>query len=109
MALPPLPRARPRRHPARAAPGGRGPLTLAPTRPRMSDHATVAAMDGDGRRPPGGSGQRPGADDMVRKTSWIERWADTRLREKAFESGGSEAEIVREAIRRYFEEEDARR
>lgn len=65
-------------------------------------------MDGDRRRPGGGSDDRPGLDDLVRKTFWIQCWADARLREKAFATGISEAEIVREAIQRYFDQEDAR-
>jgi hypothetical protein len=38
-------------------------------------------------------------DVMVRKTFWIDRDVEDRLRREAFESGRTEAEIVREALR----------
>lgn len=43
---------------------------------------------------------------MVRKTFWIDRDVEERLREDAFHSGRTEAELVREALRRYYDIED---
>lgn len=43
---------------------------------------------------------------MVRKTFWIDRDVEERLRREAFEAQRSEAELVREALRRYFDIED---
>lgn len=39
---------------------------------------------------------------MVRKTFWIDRDVEERLRRDAFESGRSEAELVREALRQFY-------
>lgn len=43
---------------------------------------------------------------LVRKTYWIDREVEQVLREDAFRSGRSEAEIVRLALRRHYEIED---
>ena len=40
---------------------------------------------------------------MVRKTFWVDRDVEERLRREAFETGRSEAEMVREALRLYFD------
>lgn len=62
-------------------------------------------MDDHGSGPPGGPGDEIRGADMVRMTFWIERWVDERLRKKAFATGETEAGLVREALRRYFDEE----
>lgn len=43
---------------------------------------------------------------LVRKTYWIDREVEQILREDAFRTGKSEAEIVRLALRRHYEIED---
>lgn len=52
-------------------------------------------------RPPQGrrGGKTTVTDVMVRKTFWIDRDVEDRLRREAFETGRTEAEIVREALR----------
>lgn len=42
---------------------------------------------------------------MVRKTFWIDKDVEELLRRDAFESGRSEAELVREALRRFYDVE----
>ncbi len=40
---------------------------------------------------------------MVRKTFWIDRDVESRLRKEAFDTGRTEAELVREALRVYYD------
>jgi hypothetical protein len=40
---------------------------------------------------------------MVRKTFWIDRDVERRLRRDAFDTGRTEAELVREALRVYYD------
>ena len=63
--------------------------------------------------PPGGEplvGRRGGRTTvtplLIRETYWIDREVEQLLREDAFRSGRSEAEIVREALRRHYDIED---
>lgn len=65
--------------------------------------------DGERREPPlrGRRGGRTTVTPaMERKTFWIDRDVAERLREVAYRSGRTEAELVREGLRRYFDIED---
>jgi hypothetical protein len=65
---------------------------------------TSTREDETGERPPHGrrGGKTTVTDLMVRKTFWIDRDVEDRLRRDAFESGRTEAEIVRQALRDFY-------
>lgn len=58
----------------------------------------------DERGPRGGLTTRK--DGRVRKTIWLHLDEDEALRRMAYETRRSEADLVREALRRFFEIED---
>ncbi|HUF77880.1 MAG TPA: hypothetical protein VMR44_03070 [Thermoanaerobaculia bacterium] len=61
--------------------------------------------DDRGKEPPRGrrGGKTTVTPLMVRMTFWIDRDVEERLRKDAYETNRTEAELVREALRLYFD------
>lgn len=73
-------------------------VSMKPSRSQGPGHEDSAKQDLRGRR----GGRSTVTPLMVRKTFWIDRDVEGRLREDAFRSERTEAEIVREALRQYY-------
>lgn len=66
----------------------------------------MSGEEGKRQGPRGGKTTVSKSGNLIRKTFWIHPDEEEALRREAFEERRSEADIVREALRRYFGIED---